>query len=164
VRAELGIAPEQTAVLYAPTHRDFRRRYEPELDLAALADTLGPQFVLMVRAHYFYVDDPLLRGLLARDSVVDVSTYPRIEDLCLASDILWATATARLLPRLLTGRATGPVFLADRRSPATGNRARALSDVDPATGRGRLSYPRAEYLFKQASKRHDPHGVGWTLR
>ncbi|MGB6164261.1 MAG: site-specific integrase [Pseudonocardiaceae bacterium] len=75
----------------------------------------------------------------------------------------WATATARLLPRLLTGRTTGPVFLAERRSPAAGNRARALADVDPATGRGRLSYPRAEYLFKQASTRHDPHGIGWTL-
>ena len=75
----------------------------------------------------------------------------------------WATATARLLPHLLAGGTTGPVFLADRRSPAAGNRARALADVDPATGRGRLSYPRVEYLFKQASTRHDPHGIGWTL-
>ncbi|WP_246075534.1 site-specific integrase, partial [Nonomuraea terrae] len=32
----------------------------------------------------------------------------------------WATATARLLPRLLTGRIAGPVFLADRRAPASG--------------------------------------------
>ena len=75
----------------------------------------------------------------------------------------WATATARLLPRLLVGRTEGPVFLADRRSPAAGKRARALADIDPATGRGRLSYPRAEYLFKQASLFHDPHGTGWTL-
>jgi integrase len=35
--------------------------------------------------------------------------------------------------------------------------------MDPTTGRGRLSYPRAEYLFKQASQRHDPHEKGWTL-
>jgi len=75
----------------------------------------------------------------------------------------WATATARLLPRLLAGRTTGPVFLSDRRSPASGKRARALADIDPVTGRGRLSYPRAEYLFKQASVLHDPHGRGWTL-
>ena len=32
----------------------------------------------------------------------------------------WATGTARLLPRLLRGRAAGPVFLADRRAPACG--------------------------------------------
>ncbi|WP_211370314.1 tyrosine-type recombinase/integrase [Nonomuraea turkmeniaca] len=73
----------------------------------------------------------------------------------------WATATARLLPRLLAGRTAGPVFLAERRSPASGKRARALTDIDPVSGRGRLSYPRAEYLFKQASVRHDPHGSGW---
>jgi Phage integrase family len=29
----------------------------------------------------------------------------------------WATGTARLLPRLLRGRTSGPVFLADRRAP-----------------------------------------------
>ncbi|WP_150236379.1 tyrosine-type recombinase/integrase [Nocardiopsis quinghaiensis] len=75
----------------------------------------------------------------------------------------WATPTARLLPRLLAGRATGPVFLSDRRSAASGARARALADVDPTTGRGRLSYPRAEYLFKQTSKKYDPHRKGWTL-
>ncbi|WP_245646944.1 site-specific integrase [Microtetraspora niveoalba] len=33
----------------------------------------------------------------------------------------------------------------------------------PATGRGRLSYPRAEYLFKTASADLVPHGEGWTL-
>ena len=75
----------------------------------------------------------------------------------------WETPTARLLPRLLAGRTTGPVFLADRRAPATGRRAPALSDICPDTGRGRLSYPRAEYLFKQASTLHDPHGAGYTL-
>lgn len=75
----------------------------------------------------------------------------------------WQTGTARLLPRLLKGRTSGPVFLADRRAPASGARAPAAADIDPATGRGRLSYPRAEYLFKQATSQHDPHGQGWTL-
>ncbi|GAA2910095.1 hypothetical protein Acy02nite_49110 [Actinoplanes cyaneus] len=75
----------------------------------------------------------------------------------------WETLTARLLPRLLQGRITGPVFLADRRAPTGGRRAQALADIDPDTGRGRLSYPRAEYLFKQACTLHDPHDAGWTL-
>ncbi|MFB9675713.1 tyrosine-type recombinase/integrase [Streptosporangium vulgare] len=75
----------------------------------------------------------------------------------------WATPTARLLPRLLAGRTTGPVFLADRRAPASGPRTPAAADIDPATGRGRLSYPRAEYLFKTASATLDPHRQGWTL-
>ncbi|MFC5826199.1 tyrosine-type recombinase/integrase [Nonomuraea insulae] len=63
----------------------------------------------------------------------------------------WATPTARLLPRLLAGRTTGPVFLADRRAPTSGPRTPAAADIDSTTGRGRLSYPRAEYLFKTAS-------------
>ena len=63
--------------------------------------------------------------------------------------VSWATATARLLPRLLAGRATGPVFLADRRAPTRGHCAPAADDIDPTTGRGRLSYPRAEYLFNR---------------
>lgn len=54
----------------------------------------------------------------------------------------WATATARLLPRLLDGRTTGPVFLADRRAPVSGPCAPAAADICPVTGRGRLSYPR----------------------
>jgi site-specific recombinase XerD len=75
----------------------------------------------------------------------------------------WQTGTARLLPRLLAGRTSGPVFLSDRRAPTSGRRAPAAADIDLDTGRGRLSYPRAEYLFKTASTRIDPHGRGWTL-
>jgi integrase len=58
--------------------------------------------------------------------------------------IVWQTGTARLLPRLLGGRRTGPVFLTDRRAKPSA----ALADVDQATGRGRLSYRRAAELFE----------------
>ncbi len=75
----------------------------------------------------------------------------------------WATGTARLLPRLLRGRTTGPLFLADRRAPTSGSRAPAAADICPETGRGRLSYPRVEYLFKHATAALDPHVIGWTL-
>ncbi len=64
-----------------------------------------------------------------------------------ADTIVWQTATARLLPRLLRGRTSGPVFV-------TGRRARVElppSDLDPATGRARLSYRRAAELFGQAT-------------
>jgi site-specific recombinase XerD len=75
----------------------------------------------------------------------------------------WATGIARLLPRLLRGRTSGPLFLADRRAPTSGSRAPAAADICPQTGRGRLSYPRAEYLFKTATADLNPHGTGWTL-
>jgi len=72
-------------------------------------------------------------------------------------DIEWLhlqSGSARLLPKLIAGRPRGPLFLADRRpAPA---RMPAAVDVCPVTGRGRLSYRRAEELFHAASG-------GWTL-
>ncbi|MBB4931290.1 RNA polymerase sigma factor (sigma-70 family) [Lipingzhangella halophila] len=76
--------------------------------------------------------------------------------------VSWRSGTARLLPELLAGRTRGPLFLADRRpGPA---RMPAPADLCPDTGRGRLSYERAEYLFKQATRALDPAGRGYTLR
>ncbi len=58
--------------------------------------------------------------------------------------IVWQTGTARLLPRMLAGRRRGPVFLTDRAArPSV-----ALIDVDPTTGKARLSYRRAAELFQ----------------
>ncbi|WP_301328521.1 site-specific integrase [Goodfellowiella coeruleoviolacea] len=76
--------------------------------------------------------------------------------------VTWRSGTAHLLPELLAGRSRGPLFLADRRpAPA---RMPAGGDLCPDTGRRRLSYERAEYLFKQATKPLDPTGAGYTLR
>ncbi|MFF5895624.1 CDP-glycerol glycerophosphotransferase family protein [Streptomyces argenteolus] len=85
VRAELGIAPGATVLLYAPTHRDYRTGFLPRLDLDRLAAELGPDWVLLVRAHYFYGRSS---GTAAGDRVVDVTGHPRVEELCLASDAL----------------------------------------------------------------------------
>ncbi|MEV7008143.1 sigma-70 family RNA polymerase sigma factor [Streptosporangium sp. NPDC051022] len=74
----------------------------------------------------------------------------------------WRSGTARLLPRLLAGRSRGPLFLADRRPGPS--RTPPEADLCPETGRRRLSYERAEYLFKQATKSLDPAGDGYTLR
>ena len=60
--------------------------------------------------------------------------------------IVWQTGTARLLPRLLRGRTSGPVFVTERRTRLP----LPPSDLD-ASGRARLSYERAEQLFKAAS-------------
>src|SRR5579864_1492580 len=57
------------------------------------------------------------------------------------------TGTARLLPRLLKGRKTGPVFLTDRRARVQ----LPPCDIDPPSGRARLSYRQAEDLFKAVS-------------
>ncbi|WP_445282849.1 CDP-glycerol glycerophosphotransferase family protein [Streptomyces sp. DSM 118148] len=88
-RARLGIAPGTKAVLYAPTHRDYEAGFTPRLDLAALADRLGGDTVLLVRAHYFYggAASPLT-GLRRSGRIIDVSSYDPVEELCLAADAL----------------------------------------------------------------------------
>ncbi|MFE9452716.1 CDP-glycerol glycerophosphotransferase family protein [Streptomyces sp. NPDC006739] len=88
-RERLGIPPGKTAVLYAPTHRDYEAGFTPRLDLAALADRLGEDTVLLVRAHYFYggAASPLT-GLRRTGRIIDVSSYDPVEELCLAADAL----------------------------------------------------------------------------
>lgn len=74
-----------------------------------------------------------------------------------ADIVVWRTGTARLLPRLLNGRKTGPLFL-------TGRRARVQlppSDIHPDSGRARLSYRQAAALFEAATR--DMPGGPWTL-
>ena len=66
------------------------------------------------------------------------------------NDVLhFQTGSARLLPKVIAGRTHGPLFLSSR--PAGPDRAVALRDVCPETGRHRLSYRRAADAFAQAS-------------
>jgi len=71
--------------------------------------------------------------------------------------VIWQTGTARLLPRLLKGRKSGPLFLTDRRARV----ALPPGDVDAASGRARLSYRRAAELFEEATA--GEQGGPWTL-
>ncbi len=85
LRERLGIPADSTAVLYAPTHRDYQRGFVPRLDLERVARTLGPGFTFLVRPHYFYGHGPRPRGT---GRVIDVSAHSSVEELCLAADAL----------------------------------------------------------------------------
>lgn len=66
------------------------------------------------------------------------------------TDVLhYASGTARLLPKVINGRTSGPLFLSER--PPVPSRTAALDDIDPTTGRARLSYRRAAEIFTSAS-------------
>jgi integrase/recombinase XerC/integrase/recombinase XerD len=71
--------------------------------------------------------------------------------------ITWQTGTARLLPRLIKGRKSGPLFLTDRRARVQ----LAAADLDPASGRARLSYRQAAAVFTAATAGQP--GGPWTL-
>ncbi|MEU9182991.1 bifunctional glycosyltransferase family 2 protein/CDP-glycerol:glycerophosphate glycerophosphotransferase [Streptomyces sp. NPDC048484] len=94
LRETLGIPEGAVAVLYAPTHRDYRRAQRTALDLERVLRRLGPRFVLLTRAHHAY-RAPLTgsgsdssSGSRRSSRLIDVSDHPSVESLCLASDAL----------------------------------------------------------------------------
>ncbi|RVX40919.1 RNA polymerase sigma factor (sigma-70 family) [Nonomuraea polychroma] len=146
----------------------LQRRPEPrattKLDGPAPLDALWGRSDLSLRERTLWS--------LLHESAAPVSTVLslNVEDLDLDDRraragrtwVTWRSRTARLLPDLIAGRTSGPLFLSDRRpAPA---RTPAPADLCPHTGRRRLSYERAEYLFKQATRHLDPAGNGYTLR
>ncbi|WP_328795962.1 tyrosine-type recombinase/integrase [Halosaccharopolyspora lacisalsi] len=70
--------------------------------------------------------------------------------------VAWDSTTARLLSRLIGQRSHGPVFLTHRSAKGAGRGEVDAADLDPETGRGRLSYNAALKLFKEATG-------GWTF-
>jgi len=85
IRKQLGVPEGRTALLYAPTHRDHHTGFTTQLDLKALCDALGDDFVVLLRAHYFYDGG---RGRLRDERVIDVTAHRSSEDVCLAADAL----------------------------------------------------------------------------
>jgi len=73
--------------------------------------------------------------------------------------VYWASGTAHLLPRLIRGRTSGPVFLSARR-PGPGRHPPAR-DICPHTGRARLGYDRARILLDTYTRTKTT--PGWDL-
>ena len=89
-REVLGIGKHQTAVLYAPTFRDYlssdgmTAKAVRFFDPVRAAKALGPEYVVLVRGHAFNARAGL--RTVEEERVVDVTYYPDVTDLCLASD------------------------------------------------------------------------------
>ena len=89
-RRSLGIADGQTAVLYAPTFRDYLATGDNRATMADLFDfeaatrALGDDVVIMVRGHAFNARS--LRRIGDLPGTVDVTDYPEVSDLYLAAD------------------------------------------------------------------------------
>lgn len=89
VRARLDLPADKIVVLYAPTFRDWSRdNFVPPIDLAAFSKRLGEDYVLLVRGHYFTGANEAVAHLQKAGVLRDVSSYPSVEELMLASDVL----------------------------------------------------------------------------
>ena len=90
VLGRIGVPEDRTVVLYAPTYRDslttktYAAARFDELDLKELTDSLGPEYVVLVRGHN---NNQREADRVPRaGSVVDVTDYPDINELTLAAD------------------------------------------------------------------------------
>ena len=108
IRRRLGLPAGQRIVLYAPTWRDDAPTraagygFPQHLDLGAVAQTLGTDHVMMVRAHQA-MREALVTG--ATDSrVIDVTGYADMADLLLIADVLITDYSSAMFDFAVTGR------------------------------------------------------------
>ncbi|WP_336715050.1 CDP-glycerol glycerophosphotransferase family protein [Arthrobacter sp. USHLN218] len=93
IKRKLGIPEGKRVVLYAPTFRDSqsngkgRFHFEMPFDVEAFHERFGSDAVLLLRMHVL-VSGNIVIPDSARESVQDVSGYPEIQELYLASDVL----------------------------------------------------------------------------
>jgi CDP-glycerol glycerophosphotransferase len=99
VRSRLGLDEDAFAVLYAPTWRDAANPARPVLDLKEVAREVEGTVVLL-RAHQLdHFDLPAGDG-----RVRDVSRYPEVGDLYLASDVLVTDYSSVMFDYAITGK------------------------------------------------------------
>ena len=109
VRARLGLPAGKRVVLYAPTWRDNqvyangrRYRFDMRLDLERAWRELGEDHVFLIRGHHHNADD-VPAGM--RDGfALNVTAYPDITELYLASDVLVTDYSSAMFDYAVTGR------------------------------------------------------------
>jgi CDP-glycerol glycerophosphotransferase len=108
VRERIGIPAGKRVVLYAPTWRENqfyasgRYRFDLQLDLDRAWRELGDDYVILLRGHHQTADDapPAAR----RGFVVNVTGYPDVAELILASDALITDYSSMMCDFAVTGR------------------------------------------------------------
>jgi CDP-glycerol glycerophosphotransferase len=108
VRERLGIEPGKRVILYAPTWRENhfyasgRYRFDLQLDLDRAWHELGDAYVILLRGHHQTADDA--PPAAQRGFVVNVTGYPDVAELILASDALITDYSSMICDFAVTGR------------------------------------------------------------
>lgn len=91
VKDKLGIPQDKKVILYAPTWRDDEfysngeYKFSLAIDIEKMKQRLGEEYVLLLRTHYFVVDQ--VDSLCGDGFVYNGSRYQDVTELYLASDI-----------------------------------------------------------------------------
>lgn len=92
IKEQLGLPEDKKVILYAPTWRDNefydkgQYRFTLQLDLKKMQETLGDEYVLVLRTHYYIVN--VLDLSEYEGFVYNASTYDDIAHLYLISDVM----------------------------------------------------------------------------
>ena len=107
IRRKLGIKPEQKVILYCPTFREYEKDENlgvvmaPPMDLKKWQDSLGPDYVLLMRAHY---EVSKVMSIDENEFVRDMTDYPVLNELFIASDILISDYSSVFFDYSITGK------------------------------------------------------------
>lgn len=91
IRKKLHISNDKIAVLYCPTFREYEKDENygvisaPPMNLAKWEQELGEKYILLFRAHY---EVSRVMDIKENDFIRNVTDYPSLNELIIASDIL----------------------------------------------------------------------------
>ena len=91
IRESLNVCDEKKIILYAPTYREYlwdtkgNNLIAPPIHLEKWKQTIGSDYIILFRAHYA-VGTAL--NIKTDDFVIDVSSYPNLNDLYAISDMM----------------------------------------------------------------------------
>ena len=100
IRERIGIPADRRVIMYAPTWRESGQNVEL-LSLVKLAREAGEGFTFLQRGHVRTLEEG---ETVASDAVIDVSTYPQINELYMVSDLLATDYSSMMFDYSVTGR------------------------------------------------------------
>lgn len=110
MRAKLGIPNSKKVLLYAPTFREYEKDkwgncvLSMPVDFNKWKEKLGNEYVMLLRAHYEVVK---ILEIKEDGFVRNVSNYPELNDLMIASDVLVSDYSSIFVDFAILGR---PMF------------------------------------------------------
>lgn len=110
IKNKLGIEEDKKVILYAPTFREFDRDSKlnsliaPPIDIDLWQKKLGDRYVILFRAHYETVKILNINFNQYEGFLYNMSNYPILNDLMLASDLLISDYSSVFFDYSILGR------------------------------------------------------------
>ncbi len=100
IRERIGVPDGRRVIMYAPTWREASQNVEL-LSMVELAKEVGEGFTFLQRGHVRTLEEG---ESVASYAVIDVSTYPQINELYMAADLLITDYSSMMFDYSVTGR------------------------------------------------------------